>query len=272
MVRPPQILALALGRDTDDEGAKGAACKDMPATFCGLSGEPIPAGAPRRVFAPSKSAFTNWGDVRSNVVSVATAISLEKPVMRMTQKCVITESGIYPMSTFSQRAGLLLEPPAGLSVWVYSTLGAIATQHLVWRATVTRDADQLIYLCYGGENFPLRRRLMLDAVDACRAVVAASVSATEKKDGKKKSSKAAALRHPFVHLDPGWDSMNHGVLRTDLAEAAVAAGKADAVQLLRRLTSAEKWMMMPLLFPDKHPPSKPSPTGKNPSADTLSSD
>jgi CRISPR type IV-associated protein Csf1 len=188
----------------------------------------------------------------------ACAATVEVSAMRNAQRAVVTAEAIYSAATYSHRSWLMMNPPTGESVWTYSTLGAIAAQHLVWRTPITRDASSLIYMRLGNQLFPLRRKLILEGVDAAKTVAAAIPLVEAEAEGvKKKKPKPLRIpNHPFATLgdmaDPG-----HGVLRTNLAAWAEAAGNAAAVRLLRCLTPGEKWALMPLLYTDKHPPTKP---------------
>lgn len=260
-----QILAAALGRYAPLSPLPSVAA-DKEATVCALSGDPIPKGGERLPVPFSRHSFTNWADCRGEVISAPAALALDPVVMSATQRAVITPDGIYPLGKFGQLSGALLSPPAGPSVWVYSTLSVMVTQHLVWRAQVSPFPDELIYLCYGGETQTIRRKRVLDAVDACRVVMDAVATSqpdalVATKRGRKPKRAKAVGRHPFMTLDFNRDATRHAAacVRTEYADMARAAGHGDAVALLSGMNAAEMWALVPLLYQDKHPPVTPSP-------------
>ena len=119
---------------------------------------------------------------------------------------------------------------------VYATAN---NQHMAWRARVNLSRD-LFYVRVGLRDLRIRRKILLDAIDACGRIAAhLGIEATAK-----------SLPNPFATLSSDLKEA-HGALRIKADQMVnIQAHCVDDMRLLRDLSLGESWGLRFLLSPN----------------------
>lgn len=210
-------------------------------------GTPIPAGAPRAPWKPSRNTFTDWAYLAgaSGVVCPDCTPFMQTETMMRAQACVANGEGVWSLKKDAHRMWLLTDLPQPPFVVV---IADSRKQHLVWRAAVTLDRD-LIRLQLGRAALSIDRPLALEAASWARELADAARAA-----GIKLTS-----HHAFASLDRQRTNVRHAVPRRDIAQFARADPRAGG--LLARLLclgEGELWALSVLSKAKTETPLKES--------------
>lgn len=237
LLSPSAIVRDALGIDPIP-GFAGPACQ------CRACGVDIAPDAPRTLWRPSMSTFTDWQYLAAPGGSVCTdcAALTGDAGLEWTQAGVFSAEGAYVLTVAKHWVWFLENPPRSPFVVVCSDS---KKQHLVWRARVSLSPD-LIYLQFGRSTLRIDRPLLFAAIDAARSLAAAAVEAG-----------LTVHHHPFQRLDFKI-SDRHGSLRGDVVHLAQSDPQLRAmVALLESLGEGELWAIHRFLREKPVEPEKP---------------
>jgi CRISPR type IV-associated protein Csf1 len=167
--------------------------------------------------------------------------------LQYTQRVVVTKNNVFQLLSYEQKAHFLLNPPEP-PFYVWQSDAKI--QHLSWRAEPTLDKD-FIKLRVGNRMFSIQRLLVLEAIEACKAIETHRAESEKRKPDYRK--------HPFQFLDSELYATSHGVWLPKVRELALQAGLEKEIQLLDTLGYGELWALGPLLQ-NPNPETPLSPT------------
>lgn len=169
--------------------------------------------------------------------------NLTKEGIMSTGYGVYSLEGFRPFRKWADVATQLLDPPEPPFVMVQATAN---NQHMAWRAPVNWSRD-VYYIRLGLRDAKIRRKYLLEAIEACaRLAVAIEKPETEKGKGKKKPERKMRP-HPFVGLsrDLKENSEKHGQLKLAVYDAmAKNMALKEDVELLTGLTIGESWALL----------------------------
>lgn len=170
------------------------------------------------------------------VLSGHLAPFFSKAVMDKCQRVIFTDEGAYPIGKGENRVWFMLNPPTPPFVVIFATS---KTQHMVWRAAVTLDAD-LWHVQHGRRSLTVHLPTVHTAVKLARELCEAAA---------KRGQKKKPPRSPFNSLDPDMSDRETGVIRPDMWRLAEEDPTyRPHVAALEQLGPGELWAIGTLLF------------------------
>ncbi|RMH36419.1 MAG: hypothetical protein D6694_13925 [Gammaproteobacteria bacterium] len=178
------------------------------AGVCACCGRDVDEGEPVQ-FTRFSAKFTDFNRLaapESDYICAHCAALMKAEPMRLFKQCVICANGkAYSLTKDTHRQWFLTSPPEPPFVAIMAEkLTAIA--HLIWHAPVTLDKNML-FVQRGHTTLIIDRPYLMELVDMC-----AEAAQIAREAGIK-----VTPPHPFVSLDRNLESLQHGVIRQDIA-------------------------------------------------------
>lgn len=226
-----QIITQALGLAPEGVASKEEGC----CAYCGATILPGDLCAPA-TFGPAFMDDLSLACRGSTLICGHCAPLLSASALMATSHGVFSSQGVRPFRKWADVSESLRNPPEPPFVMVYATAN---NQHMAWRARVNLSRD-LFYVRVGLRDLRIRRKTLLDAIDASGRIAAyLGIEATAK-----------SLPNPFATLSSDLKE-DHGALRIKADQmVGIQAHCIDDMRLLRDLSLGESWGLRFLLSPN----------------------
>lgn len=220
-------------------------------THCTMCAAPIAAGELANKVVPSTfgDAFNNKLDLRAisgtHVCGACQAL-WSKDWLQKYSKSYACSEGVFKLASNEDQAAFLLNPPEAPFVAILSTR---QQQHMIWRTPVSLSRE-LFYVRLDGDILEIRRKVLMDALDAWRHV--AELMANTIPEGRKRP-----LKGPPAWIDRQLESSQTGMLRTDVEDLLRQVGETWAIDRFNALTIGEWWALNIInRFDPQNPPPR----------------
>lgn len=227
-------------------------------THCSMCGKPMKAGdlheTDKEAFGKS---FNDRVHLSGSMVVCGDCVAVKSYLLfPRVQKGVITQDGLYPLSTDAARAWFWLTPPEPPYLLVFNSKD-YANMHYWWRVPMTMD-NRLVHFSFDGRLASVERARLLKALEQAKRLT----------DAMNEDAKAGAKKRAKVYESPFFSVTRDGVFKPKVASHANFLKEfwpvfekrpdlEDAVRYLQGLSSAELFVLSAFLKKTPSAPEKP---------------
>lgn len=211
-------------------------------TFCSLCGVPISRGdpcSPREITSIDKGTFLDhpyMANRHGGQICEDCPPLMGKDFLQKYANALVTEDGLFKLSSNEEIASFLLSPPETPFV---VTISNAKQQHVFWRAPLNLDG-QLFRIQFGPSVYSVRHETLMHAASLQRKLLATYADIISAGKKKAQSTYKSAIIIPDRKMKGGG---NYGILQK-IGEAAGETGEFKQFEsVIRAMYPGELWAL-----------------------------